>query len=119
MRRLILQRLQVQARVGILDHELLRPQLLVVTVTVELPHASPLPASDDIDQVFDYCRLRDVAIEETKRDHVNLLETLAGRIAQRLLAYPQVGRTIVRIDKPGIFTDCDSIGVEIDIVKGP
>lgn len=116
MRRLILKRLRLQARVGILDHELLGPQPLIVTITVELPHAPFLPAGDEIDRVFDYCHLRNVAIEETRRGHVNLLETLAGRIVQRLLAYPQVGRAVVRIDKPGIFDDCDAVGVEIEAV---
>jgi dihydroneopterin aldolase len=67
--------------------------------------------------VFDYRRLRDVAIEETERGHVNLLETLAGRIAQRLLAWPQVGRVVVAMDKPGIFDDCDAVGIEVDIAK--
>jgi 7,8-dihydroneopterin aldolase/epimerase/oxygenase len=117
MRRLILDRLQLQARVGILEHELLKPQALIVNIMVELPAAPLTPASDEISQVLDYRHLRNAAIEESAGGHHNLLETLAGRIVERLLAHPSVARVVVRIDKIEIFPDCDAVGVEIEAVK--
>ena len=113
MSRLILENLHVQASVGILEHERRSTQPLLLTVSVELPNAG-LPAQDEVHCVFDYRHLRDVAIEEVQRGHVNLLETLAGRIVERLLAFPQVGRVVVRVDKPNIFPDCRAVGVEIE-----
>ena len=113
MSRLILENLHVQASVGILEHERRSTQPLLLTVSVELPSAG-LPAQDEVHCVFDYRHLRDVANEEVQRGHVNLLETLAGRIVERLLAFPQVGRVVVRVDKPDIFPDCRTVGVEIE-----
>ena len=113
MSRLILENLHVQASVGILEHERRSTQPLLLTVAVELPHAG-LPAQDEVHCVFDYRHLRDVALEEVQRGHVNLLETLAGRIVERLLRFPPVGRVVVRVDKPNIFPDCRSVGVEIE-----
>ena len=113
MSRLILENLHVQASVGILEHERRSTQPLLLTVSVELPHAG-LPAQDEVHCVFDYRHLRDVAIEEVQRGHVNLLETLAGRIVERLLGFPQVGRVVVRVNKPNIFPDCRTVGVEIE-----
>ncbi len=117
MRRLLLERLKLHARVGILEHELKEPQLLIVTLMVELPRAPLMPTSDDIDRVLDYRHLRNVALEESARGHDKLLETLTGRIVQRLLAYAQVGRAVVRVEKPAIFDDCDSVGIEVEGVN--
>lgn len=117
MRRLVLNRLKLKARVGILPHELDAAQPLEVWITAELPDAPLQPQHDDIRHVFDYCHLRDAAIEEAGRGHVNMLETLAGRIAKRLLGYKPVSRVVVRIEKPSIFDDCDAIGIEVSASK--
>jgi 7,8-dihydroneopterin aldolase/epimerase/oxygenase len=117
MRRIILERLRVQASVGILEHELKAKQPLTVSVTLELPGADVLPSSDDIHQVMDYRKVRDAILDEISQGHVNMLETLAGRISTRLLALKGVERVTLRVDKPSIFPDCDSIGIEVTAKK--
>ena len=114
VRRLILDRLRVEASVGILDHELAARQPLLVTVEVELRDKELLPVADDVEHVLDYRALRDAVLQETQAGHINMLETLAGRIAGRLVSRRGVSRTRVRIVKPNIFPDCDGIAVEID-----
>jgi 7,8-dihydroneopterin aldolase/epimerase/oxygenase len=113
MRRIILEKLRVQASVGILEHELKAKQPLTVSVTLELPSADVLPESDDIHQVMDYRRVRDTILDEINKGHVNMLETLAGRISARLLVLKGVESVTLRVDKPSIFPDCDSIGIEV------
>ena len=113
MRTIILDRLRVQASVGILEHELKARQPLLVSMVVELPDAPLLPAADDVDHVLDYRVLRAIALDEVMRGHVNMLETLAGRIAQRLLEHDGVATVRVRVDKPNIFPDCDAVGIEV------
>ncbi|MDE2120511.1 MAG: dihydroneopterin aldolase [Betaproteobacteria bacterium] len=113
MRTLYLERLRVQASVGILEHELRARQQLLVSIVAELPEAPPLPPADDVAHVLDYSLLRGIALEEVGRGHVNMLETLAGRIAQRVLALEGVRRVRVRVDKPNIFPDCDGVGIEV------
>lgn len=117
MRRIILEKLRVQASVGILEHELKAKQPLTVSVSLELPHADVLPASDDIHQVMDYRRVRDTILAEINQGHVNMLETLAGRISARLVDLKGVETVIVRVDKPSIFPDCDSIGIEVTATR--
>ena len=114
MRKLFIDRLRVQASVGILDHELLSRQALLISVGIEMPQASTLPEADSVQHVIDYRQLRDVAQQEAQAGHINMLETLAGRIAQRLLALPGVGRVRVRVVKPNIFPDCDGVAVEVE-----
>jgi dihydroneopterin aldolase len=115
MRRICIESLRVMASVGILEHELLSRQQLLITIDVEQPAAPVLPAVDDVMHVLDYRQLRDIAKAESEGEHVNMLETLAGRIAARLLAFPSVGRARVRVVKPNIFPDCDGVSVEVTV----
>ena len=113
MKTIYLDRLRLQASVGILEHELASKQPLVVSIEVGLFDRSMVPARDAVSDVFDYRHLRDAALVEANQGHVNMLETLAGRIVRRLLAHKAVKSVRVRVDKPSIFIDCDSVAVEV------
>ena len=113
MRTICIEALRVHASVGILEHELRSRQQLLITIELQQPNAPMLPAGDDVHHVLDYRQLREIAKVESEGEHVNMLETLAGRIATRLLALPTVGRVRVRVVKPNIFPDCDGVAVEV------
>jgi dihydroneopterin aldolase len=113
MRRIRIDSLRVQASVGILEHELRSRQQLLITIELEQPDAPALPAADDVRHVLDYRQLRDIAKAESEGEHVNMLETLAGRIATRLRSLHGVGTVRVRVVKPNIFPDCDGVAVEV------
>jgi 7,8-dihydroneopterin aldolase/epimerase/oxygenase len=113
MRRIRIESLRVLASVGILEHELKSRQPLLITMEIELPDAPPLPASDDVHHVLDYRQMRAIAKEESEGEHVNMLETLAGRIGARLQRLSGVGAVRVRVVKPNIFPDCDGVAVEV------
>jgi dihydroneopterin aldolase len=114
IRRLIVDRLRVEASVGILPHELITKQPLLVSVWVELRDVDLVPEQDAVKHVLDYCFLRDTVLQEAHAGHVNMLETLAGRIAQRLLTRPVIDNVRVRVIKPNIFPDCDGVAVEVE-----
>jgi 7,8-dihydroneopterin aldolase/epimerase/oxygenase len=63
--------------------------------------------------VYDY----DAAIATAKRmvaqGHVNLLETLAERIAEGCLTHPHVVTVTVRLEKPDVLPACRAVGIEI------
>ena len=67
--------------------------------------------SDDVDQILSYDTLTEAITAELAAERLNLLETLAERIAGRLLAQPKAARVFVRVEKldrgPG------ALGVEI------
>jgi dihydroneopterin aldolase len=113
MRRIVIDALRVQASVGILEHELRARQPLLITLEIEQPDAPTVPVGDDVHHVLDYRQLRSIAKHEAEGPHVNMLETLAGRIAQQLLALPGVARSRVRVTKPNIFPDSDGVSVEV------
>ena len=105
-RRLRITGLCLDARLGILDHERAAPQPIRVDAELDLGQ-QPLLPDDAITQVLDYRKVRQIIIDECTARHVNLLESLTGRIAERLLALPGVRGVRVQVAKTGIFPDCE------------
>ena len=66
-----------------------------------------LPRNDEINHVLDYRKVRKIIIDECTAEHVNLLETLIGKLANRLLQLPGVQGVRVKIAKLEIFEDCE------------
>ena len=79
--------------------------------------AQPLMPSDDaITHVLDYRKVRRIIIDECTAEHVNLLESLIGKLALRLMQLPGVLGVRVKIAKLEIFDDCEvAIRVETGI----
>jgi 7,8-dihydroneopterin aldolase/epimerase/oxygenase len=99
--------LKFDANLGILDHERSSPQPIMVDAELNLGTQPLLPRDDDIKHVLDYRKVRRIIIEECTAEHVNLLETLIGKLSHRLLQLPGVIGTRVRITKLEIFADCE------------
>lgn len=74
------------------------------------------PVDDDVDRILSYDKVTEAIDFELSEERLNLLETLAERIADRILMEPQAMRIFVRIEKldrgPG------ALGVEIVRARG-
>ncbi len=99
--------LRFDANLGILEHEKNAPQPIQVDAELNLGTQPLLPSDDDIHHVLDYRKVRSIIINECTAQHVNLLETLIGKLAHRLMQLPGVIRVRVRIAKLEIFADCE------------
>jgi len=104
---LTLQGLRFDANLGILDQEKTAPQPIQVDAELHLGAQPLMPKDDDIFHVLDYRKVRRIIIDECTAEHVNLLETLIGKLAQRLLQLPGVIGVRVKIAKLEIFDDCE------------
>jgi dihydroneopterin aldolase len=104
---LTLEGLRFDASLGILDHEKTAPQPIRVDAELNLGTQPLLPSDDDITHVLDYRKVRRIIIEECTAEHVNLLETLIGKLAHRLMQLSGVVGVRVRIAKLEIFEDCE------------
>jgi dihydroneopterin aldolase len=100
----------VEADIGAFQLERGHRQRLCFNIVVEVRRA-PAPLEDDVDRILSYDRLTEAIAAELAAERVNLLETLAARVAERILAAPQAMRVFLRIEKldrgPG------ALGVEI------
>ncbi|MGP1628488.1 MAG: dihydroneopterin aldolase [Giesbergeria sp.] len=99
--------LRFHANVGILAHEKSAPQPIQVDAELSLGEQPLAPADDDILHVLDYRRVRQIIIDECTAEHVNLLETLIGKLSNRLIQLPGVLGVRVKIAKLEIFGDCE------------
>ncbi len=99
--------LRFDANLGILDHEKTAPQPIQVDAELSLGTQPLLPPDDDIDHVLDYRKVRKIIIDECTAEHVNLLESLIGKLAHRLMQLPGVVGVRVKIAKLEIFDDCE------------
>ena len=95
------------ASLGILQSEKTKPQPIQVDAELNFGPQALLPSNDDITQVLDYRRVRKIIIEECTAVHVNLLETMIGKLSHRLLQLPGVLGVRVKITKLEIFEDCE------------
>ncbi|MFC2969324.1 dihydroneopterin aldolase [Acidimangrovimonas pyrenivorans] len=100
----------VEVEIGAFQAERGVTQRVCFNVVVEIrPH--PAPLDDDVDRILSYDKITEAIAAELAAERLNLLETLAERVAERILAEPQAMRVFVRIEKldrgPG------ALGVEI------
>ncbi len=99
--------LRFDANLGILESEKLAPQPIQVDAELSLGTQPLLPTDDDINHVLDYRKVRQIIISECTAEHVNLLETLIGKLSARLMQLPGVLGVRVKIAKLEIFEDCE------------
>lgn len=100
----------VPVEIGAFQAERGTTQRICFNIVVEVrPH--PAPLHDDVDRILSYDRITEAIAAELSSERLNLLETLAERIADRIFLEPQAMRVFVRIEKldrgPG------ALGVEI------
>ncbi len=99
--------LRFDANLGILEHEKTGPQPIQVDAELNLGTQPLLPSDDDIHSVLDYRKVRKIIIDECTAEHINLLETLIGKVSNRLMQLPGVLGVRVKIAKLEIFEDCE------------
>ena len=111
-RRVFIHGLELIGSIGVYEHEKRYEQRIVVSVDLEVRDTYD-GRSDRIGEVYDY----DHAIAAVKRivtaGHVNLLETLAERIADACLEGDGVEQVKVRLEKPDVLPACRAVGIEI------
>jgi dihydroneopterin aldolase len=104
---LSLKGLRFNANLGILDVEKTAPQAIQVDAELNLGPQPLMPSDDDIMRVLDYRKVRQIIINECTAEHINLLETLIGKVASKLMTLPGVVGVKVKIAKLEIFDDCE------------
>ncbi|HBQ36733.1 MAG TPA: diguanylate cyclase [Rhodobacteraceae bacterium] len=99
-----------EVEIGAFQAERGNTQRLQFDLVVEVgPPSGPL--DDDVDRILSYDTLTQAIGAELQAGRLNLLETLAERIADRILREPQALRVFVRIEK--LDRGTGALGVEI------
>ncbi len=97
--RIVLTGLRATGHHGVLEHERQDGQVFVIDVTVQLS-LREAAANDDLDDTVHYGVLAEQVVAAVETDPVDLIETVAERVAAVALGFSRVDRVDVTVHKP-------------------
>ena len=115
--RITLTGVRVRAHHGVFDFEREQGQEFVIDVAVAVDLAAAA-SGDDLDRTVHYGELAEAVVEAVRRDPVDLIETVAERVAAVALAYPAVEEVEVTVHKPEAPIGVPFADVAVTIVRG-
>lgn len=106
--------LRATAHHGVFEHERRDGQLFIVDLTVRLPLAAA-SATDDLEHTVHYGELAEAVVAAVESDPVDLIETVAERVAAVALSFPAAHEVVVTVHKPNapITVPFDDVSVTI------
>ncbi|MBN9239620.1 MAG: dihydroneopterin aldolase [Micrococcales bacterium 70-64] len=115
--RITLTGLRANAHHGVFEHERRTGQVFVIDVDVHLDLAAAA-ASDDLDATIHYGELAEQVVAAVERDPVDLIETVAERVAQVVLLHPAAHSTTVTVHKPSAPITVPFADVSVTVHRG-
>ncbi|MEE8534028.1 MAG: dihydroneopterin aldolase [Alphaproteobacteria bacterium] len=116
VRRLFIRDLMLDCWIGIHRHEHDADQR--VRINIDLTVRDDRPVNDKIANVIDYDDIVGGVKAIIAAGHINLVETLAGRIADFCVSDGRVLSARVRVEKLDAIAEAASVGVEIERLTG-
>jgi len=116
-RRLFLRNYEVLINIGVHEFEKKGEQRILINVDLFIPLAMSTPEKDQLHEVVDYDFIRSTIAKRMAQGHIHLQETLCDDVVKAMLAHPKVRAVRVSTEKPDVYPDCDSVGVEVFRVK--
>ena len=114
--RITLTGVRVRAHHGVFDFEREQGQEFVIDVSVAVDLA-PAASGDDLVRTVHYGELAEAVVAAVERDPVDLIETVAERVAGVALAYPAVEEVEVTVHKPEAPISVPFADVAVTIVR--
>jgi len=117
-RRLFLSNYEVLINIGVHEFEKKGEQRVLINVDLFIPLNESTPSADALDEVVDYDFMRSTIAKRMAHGHIHLQETLCDDVVNAMLAHPKVRAARVSTEKPDVYPDCESVGVEVFRIKG-
>ena len=112
MDKIFIKNLKINCIIGILPHERLNKQTIVLNVKVGT-ETIKAANSKSLNDTIDYAKLADNINQLTVSGKYLLLETMAEDIAQLILNDPLANNVKIKIEKTEAVVSTTSVGVEI------
>jgi dihydroneopterin aldolase len=109
--------LRARAFHGVLEEERRVGQVFLIDVTAYLS-LTEAAASDDLDDTVHYGTLAEEIVAAVESEPVDLIETVAERIAQVVLAHERVALTRVTVHKPSAPISVPFDDVSVTVTRG-
>ncbi|HET7387628.1 MAG TPA: dihydroneopterin aldolase [Nocardioidaceae bacterium] len=114
--RIVVRGIAARGHHGVLDFERREGQVFVVDLVLGVD-TREAAGSDEVRDTVDYGSLTTTVRDAVETDPVNLIETLAQRIADRCLARERVGWVEVTVHKPNAPIDATFSDVAVTILR--
>lgn len=102
---------------GVFDHEATNGQDFLVDLEINLD-LSRASVTDNLEDTIDYGLLTDVVVEEITGERVQLIERLAGRIADRIKeGHPEIEHIAVTVHKPNAPISAKTSDISVTISR--
>lgn len=102
---------------GVFDHEAKNGQDFLVDLEIHLD-LSKASVSDNLEDTIDYGALADLVVEEITGERVQLIERLAGRIADRIkVRHPEITNITVTVHKPKAPISAQTTDISVTITR--
>lgn len=98
--RILLTGVRAWGRHGVLAEERRAGQEFVVDVCLDVGSLAPAASTDDLNRTVSYADVAAAVVGIVEGEPVDLIETLATRIADACLAFPLVRSVTVTVHKP-------------------
>lgn len=117
MDKVFIQGLEVETLIGVhaWEKRTLRPLLLDLQLGIDI---KPAAASDRVRDALDYQAVKEIVTKFVETERVDLLETMAERLARHLFNEFPLDALQLRIVKPGAVMGVKAVGVEIERQRG-
>ena len=112
-RRVFVRDLLLSCLIGVHRHERDGKQRVRINLDMEITESGG-PVDDRLANVVSYETIVEGIRQLVAAEHVNLVETMAERIAQLCLVDHRVLKATVRVEKLDVFSDAAGVGVEIE-----
>lgn len=109
--RISIKNLRLRTIVGVYEWERQQSQEVIVNLQIEFD-GDQAAKSDRLEDTIDYKALKGRIMEEVEKSQFLLLERLAGRVLEIVMAEPRVQHASVEVDKPHALRFADSVSVQ-------
>ncbi|GCB06003.1 dihydroneopterin aldolase [Ralstonia sp. SET104] len=116
-RRMFLRNYEVQINIGVHDFEKKGEQRVLINIELYVPLEYSSPTEDKLHEVVDYDFMRETVARRMAQGHIHLQETLCDDVLTAMLKHPHVLAARVSTEKPDVYPDCESVGVEVFRIK--
>ncbi|MCF8469190.1 MAG: dihydroneopterin aldolase [Parvibaculum sp.] len=114
IRHVFVRDLLLDAHIGVYKHEIGTAQPIRINIDLTVSEAAH---GDHLENVVCYATVVERIREIVASGHLNLVETLAERIAASCLVDERVMVVLVRVEKLAVIPEASSVGVEIERVR--
>ena len=110
---ILIEGLKLMVSIGVLDEEKNAPQRVIIDADIQV-QPTINNQQDDIKSVLSYASIVEDIQNITSSGHIELVETLAQKIIEKVGTYPQAQSIVLSVKKPDIIEQADAVGILVE-----